>query len=862
MDSGLTSSEDDPWSLFERLAIVGKGGFGIAILCRRRLDRKLVVVKEIDLNTMSAMERKSAVKEADLLSILNHPNIVSYFGSYTIEGTLLIEMEFCSGGSLSSFLSRMRDTGIQPLLEEDILVLFRQIMCALTYLDDKNILHRDLKTGNIFMTDQSVGCTVKVGDFGIAKVLTTERQNASTVIGTPDMFSPEVCAGKRYTKKSEIWSAGCILYEMTCLHKTWEGPSLPVIINKIVRGSFAPIRGTYSQGLRKLIRELLEKDPDLRPRAAEVVFSVDHLLTDCNIRRLRPGINVSMLGSETLFAEQVLTSMNRRLSKRSLIFQLKVSPMVHLESSLPIPPLHVSHICRSETHTLILTTDCYVLSGCTSPIVPRPIKRVASLVGKNIVKICAGRNFSFFLNDRGLLLTSGDPKTACLGKIEGRDGVCEYVHDPEVVDSLLGVDVVDIDCAPDHVIVVSREGHAYAWGHNRNGCLGVGDLCVSPILLPTPVIFPENVSIRRVFCGKSSTAFVDSKDNLWVCGSNSCRRLGVNSPDDLYMPKKLPWIKDMGSILSVSLGEYSSAIVFSDGGFLIMGRRFGLPAFSSFNPLARLMPSFFPTKSYLDSAVIQVCCGSQSFVLLTQDSQVYFWGHRQKRRSEINLLSRAKSFVQETLKKEDIIIGENDEPLMKVVKSAGSDHPVLLIKEPKVQINDFKDIQKLCSTEEVITSPNLIMALYSSQVHLKYGETVCIKQLVPFGDEGIFLIIETNVQRSDAQRTRYYSDDELQSRTTNAEHFPKTLIRKPPPFLKNDSFSSFPDWVLKEARQSNGETKENTDVKKQDETDRDIQREELIEQIQGLKRQNFELQGEVSRLRHKKRYTNKLLLCC
>ena len=86
-------------------------------------------------------------------------------------------------------------------------------------------------------------------------------------------YSPEMCEGKVYDEKSDIWALGCIVYEMACLQKTFEGSNLPALVNKIMRGQFAPIRGDYSPQFKQLVRDLLQKDPEFRPTASEVLLS-------------------------------------------------------------------------------------------------------------------------------------------------------------------------------------------------------------------------------------------------------------------------------------------------------------------------------------------------------------------------------------------------------------------------------------------------------------------------------------------------------------------------------------------------------------------------------------------------------------
>lgn len=151
--------------------------------------------------------------------------------------------------------------------------VFEQMLSAVAYLHDNNVLHRDLKTANIFLTREQ---HVKIGDFGISKIMGTETRlaGAQTVVGTPYYISPEMCEGKSYNAKSDIWALGCILYEMACLQKTFEGTNLPALVGKIIKADYEQIKGPYSNDLKLLVRDMLKVDPEERPSAAQALMIV------------------------------------------------------------------------------------------------------------------------------------------------------------------------------------------------------------------------------------------------------------------------------------------------------------------------------------------------------------------------------------------------------------------------------------------------------------------------------------------------------------------------------------------------------------------------------------------------------------
>ncbi|XP_016356033.1 serine/threonine-protein kinase Nek4 [Sinocyclocheilus anshuiensis] len=178
--------------------VVGKGSYGEVNLVRHKSDRKQYVIKKLNLRTSSRRERRAAEQEAQLLSQLKHPNIVTYRESWEGEDCqLYIVMGFCEGGDLYRRLKQQKG---ELLPERQVVEWFVQIAMALQYLHEKHILHRDLKTQNIFLTKTDI---IKVGDLGIARVLESQNDMASTLIGTPYYMSPELFSNKPYNYKTK-----------------------------------------------------------------------------------------------------------------------------------------------------------------------------------------------------------------------------------------------------------------------------------------------------------------------------------------------------------------------------------------------------------------------------------------------------------------------------------------------------------------------------------------------------------------------------------------------------------------------------------------------------------------------------------
>lgn len=233
---------------------------------KHRRDGKQYVIKKLNLRNASSRERRAAEQEAQLLSQLKHPNIVTYKESWEGgDGLLYIVMGFCEGGDLYRKLKEQKG---QLLPESQVVEWFVQIAMALQYLHEKHILHRDLKTQNVFLTRTNI---IKVGDLGIARVLENHSDMASTLIGTPYYMSPELFSNKPYNYKSDVWALGCCVYEMATLKHAFNAKDMNSLVYRIIEGKLPPMPKVYSAELAELIRTMLSRRPEERPSVRSIL---------------------------------------------------------------------------------------------------------------------------------------------------------------------------------------------------------------------------------------------------------------------------------------------------------------------------------------------------------------------------------------------------------------------------------------------------------------------------------------------------------------------------------------------------------------------------------------------------------------
>ncbi|RNA00408.1 serine threonine- kinase Nek11 isoform X2 [Brachionus plicatilis] len=218
-------------------------------------------LKLIDITNENQHLMKGIYRERSILSLLDSPYIVKYQDSFFSSGKLCIVTEYCEGRDLAQKIKQLKSDGIK-LPEEKIIHWFSQLLSACHYIHSQNILHRNIKPGNILIKNG----ILKLGDFGVSREL-KESEDASTFIGTPYYMSPEIIKNDKYNSKSDIWSLGCVLYELATYQKPFVGDKIIDIFESIKNDECPSIINLYSKHLNKILKKILEKNPNDRPDA-------------------------------------------------------------------------------------------------------------------------------------------------------------------------------------------------------------------------------------------------------------------------------------------------------------------------------------------------------------------------------------------------------------------------------------------------------------------------------------------------------------------------------------------------------------------------------------------------------------------
>ncbi|EDO35699.1 predicted protein, partial [Nematostella vectensis] len=540
---------------------LGRGAFGEAVLYRKIEDNMLVVWKEVNLSRASDRERADALKEIDILSLLNHTNIVTYFNHF-IDGTsLFIEMEYCNGGTLHDKICVQNE--LFP--EEVVIWYFFQICAAVGHIHENGIVHRDIKTMNIFLTKSGL---VKLGDFGISKILDSEGM-ADSIVGTPYYMSPEIVQGKKYNQKSDMWAVGCVLYEVLTLKRVFDASNPLRLVSDIVKGHYEEIDERYTEEMNSLVNKLLSQNPDDRPSVQELL-EMPILATlgkemEKKVWQLNSSTRRARLVTHSSETVPVITS------KTCEVYFWGAGKQTPQKVDTFVLGNTATQVAAGHSHFAIVTVEKEMFTwanahggkgmsgqlGHGDVACYRNPKRVDALFGIPIKKVACGDEFTACITDDGALYTFGSDYFGCIGCSNELD---EEVLLPHKVTFFNDKPVEDISCGDCHVVVMCANKAIYSWGCGEHGRLGLGS--EDDFAFPQKIPLPTSCKVKRIYCGPESTFLLTVTGRVLACGNNDENQLGLDTLHSLRKRSIKGHVPSANSPKLVqSLNRYTIAIV-------------------------------------------------------------------------------------------------------------------------------------------------------------------------------------------------------------------------------------------------------------------------------------------------------------
>ncbi|KAG8578659.1 hypothetical protein GDO81_010572 [Engystomops pustulosus] len=259
----------DPNTVWDIVGELGDGAFGKVYKARNKETGIFAAAKVID--TKNEEELEDYMVEIEILATCNHPNIVKLLGAYYFENKLWIMIEFCQGGAVDAVMLEL-DRG---LTEAQIQAICRQMLEALAYLHSMKIIHRDLKAGNVLLTQDG---DIKLADFGVSAKNAKTLQRRDSFIGTPYWMAPEVvmCETMKdapYDYKADVWSLGITLIEMAQIEPPHHELNPMRVLLKIAKSEPPTLAypSKWSQEFRDFLKKALDKNPEARPSAIQLL---------------------------------------------------------------------------------------------------------------------------------------------------------------------------------------------------------------------------------------------------------------------------------------------------------------------------------------------------------------------------------------------------------------------------------------------------------------------------------------------------------------------------------------------------------------------------------------------------------------
>ena len=263
----INNNNNNKMNDFQIINKLGEGAYSTVFKVKRNIDKKIYALKKVKILNLSEKEKENALNEVRILASVKSNFVVSYKEAFFDEtdNTLCIVMEFADRGDLYQKIVQHKKSAIF-FEESDIWRIFIQLVKGLKSLHDLKILHRDMKSANVFLFSNG---SAKLGDLNVSKV--AKRGLGYTQTGTPYYASPEVWKDKPYDNKSDVWSLGCVLYEMITLRPPFRAQNMEGLFNKVCKGQFSRIPERFSDDLFHVVQFLLQVNPNSRPSCEQIL---------------------------------------------------------------------------------------------------------------------------------------------------------------------------------------------------------------------------------------------------------------------------------------------------------------------------------------------------------------------------------------------------------------------------------------------------------------------------------------------------------------------------------------------------------------------------------------------------------------
>ena len=252
---------------FKILSKVGEGSYSTVLKVQRIEDGNIYALKRVKFKKLSDKEKQNALNEIRILASIKDKNVISYKEAFFDEkdSSLGIVMEYADKGDLFQVITERKKTK-NYFDEQEIWKTFVQLLKGLKSLHDLNILHRDIKSANVFLFE---GGICKLGDLNVSKV--ARKGLGYTQTGTPYYASPEVWEEQPYDSKSDVWSLGCVIYEMATLRPPFQAQSMEELYKKVMRGIYPKISSKYSEDLSDVLKLMIQVEVGARPSCEELL---------------------------------------------------------------------------------------------------------------------------------------------------------------------------------------------------------------------------------------------------------------------------------------------------------------------------------------------------------------------------------------------------------------------------------------------------------------------------------------------------------------------------------------------------------------------------------------------------------------